>query len=143
GLPGPPPPRRRDAGHRLQRETRPPRRRQIDLALGDFEGERLRPDRVLAGGQRREKVAAVLVGVAAGRDRAAVGLGRDGDATQLLAGRRGDRAAEQMIGGRRGHAARNESSRGERDNAQLMGWHGVSPWPFNAWRWRALVSDWA
>jgi hypothetical protein len=43
-----------------------------------------------------------------------------------------------MIGGLRGDAARNESSRGERDNAQLMGLHGVSPWPFNAWRWRAL-----
>src|SRR5262245_64264115 len=35
-----------------------------------------------------------------------------------------------MIGGRRGHAARNESSRGERDKAQLMDLHGVSPWPF-------------
>src|SRR5262249_43835058 len=109
--------------------------------LGDFEGERLRPDGVLAAGQRRKVVAALLVGVDAGRDRAAVGLGRDGHAAQLLALRRGDRAAEQMIGRRRGDAARNESSRGERDNAQLMGLHGVSPWPFNAWRWRALSSD--
>ena len=29
----------------------PPRRRQIDLALGELEGERLRPDRVRAGGR--------------------------------------------------------------------------------------------
>src|SRR5262249_29462177 len=95
---------------------------------------------VLAAGQRRKVVAALLVGVDAGRDRAAVGLGRDGHAAQFLA-RRGDCAAEQMIGRRRSDAARNESSRGERDNTQLMGLHGVSPWPFNAWRWRALSSD--
>src|SRR6516165_12423101 len=98
----------------------------------------LRPHRVRAGGQRRKIVAALFVGVDAGRDRTAVGLGGDGHAAQPLARRRGDRAAEQMIGGLRGDAARNESSRGERDNAQLMGLHGVSPWPFNAWRWRAL-----
>ncbi len=64
-----------DVGHRVEREIRPPHRRQIDLALGELEGERLRPHRVRAGGQRRKVVAALFVGVDAGRDRAAVGLG--------------------------------------------------------------------
>ena len=88
-------------GHRPEREVGPPRRREIDLALGRLERQRLRPHVVFARGQRRKVVAPLLVGVDAGGDGGALRLGRHRHAAKLLARRGRDRPAEQLIGGLR------------------------------------------
>ena len=90
--------RRSEVRHRLQREVLVLRRREVDRALGGLEAQRLRPDLVFAGRERREIVVAGLVGVDAGGDGRAVVLGGHRHAAELLARRRGDRAAQQLIG---------------------------------------------
>ncbi len=60
-------------------------RGEVDIRLGGGEGDRLRPDVILALGQRREIVVAARIGEDRGGDGAADGLGRHGDAGKLLA----------------------------------------------------------
>ena len=60
---------------------------EIDLVLGGRERQRLRPDPVLAGRQRREIIVAAFVGEDRGGDGRTFLLGGDRDAGELLAGR--------------------------------------------------------
>jgi hypothetical protein len=85
--------------HRLEREVLVPGRAEIDLAPGGLERQRLRPDAVLARGQRREIVVAGSVGEDRGGDGPSLGLGGNRHAAHLLAGRRADRASQQRVGG--------------------------------------------
>src|SRR6202035_5374113 len=92
---------------------------EIDLVLGGGERQRLRPDPVLAGRQRREIIVAAVVGEDRGGDGRALLLGGDRDPGELLARRRRDRSAQQRIGGlrrQRDQGGRRQS--GRRDGGQ-------------------------
>jgi hypothetical protein len=84
-------------GHRGKRHVLLFRRGEIDIALGGLEAERLRPDLVLAGRQRREIVVAGLVGVDRRRNGRAFEPGGDCHPAELLARGRGDGAAQELI----------------------------------------------
>ncbi len=124
-----------EIGKRIELEVLLLRAGQVDLALGGREGESLRPDPILAGGERREIVIARIVGEDRGGDGRAFGLGRHRHAVELLARCRGDGSRKQRISGlRRDRHQRACSQSGRRDRGEPHGslsetlGHGFSPW---------------
>ena len=100
-------------GYLLEHKILMTRGAQVHRTLGSLEAKRLRPDAIFACGQRREIIAAGLVGIDTGRDGRSFHLGRYRHAFQLLACARRDGAGQELIGclGSRNH---NHDGRGSK-----------------------------